>query len=195
MVRVLKKLKVTFILYPILLENCDNTQHSNSVNIKKHLEKVDITSNPISNISDPIDFTIEDSISIISDKKHERANSKSIDNSSNIKLNENPLDAYRCSASETVLVNTSCENKFISIAPGENVIPESLTNYIFCEELRHPHFFLLENLGFKQGEKYISHHQNILINVCLIVLKSSLLILITYFLLTQTCKGLILAIR
>ena len=178
-----------------MVENCDNTQHSNSVNIKKYLEKVDITSNPISDIFDPIDFTIEDSISVISDRKHERTNSKSIDNNSNIKLNENPLDAYRCSASETVLVNTSCENKFISIAPGENVIPESLTNYIFCEELRHPHFFLLENLGFKQGEKYISHHQNILINVCLIVLKSSLLILITYFLLTQTCKGLILAIR
>ena len=43
---------------PILFENCDDTKDSNSVNIKTHLEKVDITSNPISDISDSIDFTI-----------------------------------------------------------------------------------------------------------------------------------------
>ena len=43
---------------PILFENCDDTKDSNSVNIKTHLEKVDITSNPISDIPDSIDFTI-----------------------------------------------------------------------------------------------------------------------------------------
>ena len=41
---------------PILFENCDDTQDSNSINIKRHLEKADITSNPISDISDPIDL-------------------------------------------------------------------------------------------------------------------------------------------
>ena len=56
---------------------------------------------------------------------------------------------HRCSANETILVNTSCENEFISIAPGENVMPESLTNDKFCEELSHHTYFLLENLGFK----------------------------------------------
>ena len=156
MVRMLKRKEVESDIHsissslpiPILVEKCDDTQDSNSVNIKKHLENVDITSNPISDISGPIDFTIENSISVISDRKHERANSKSIDNNSNIEHNENPLDTYRCSASETVLVNTSSANKFISIAPGENVMPESLTNYIFCEELRHPHFFPNGKLGF-----------------------------------------------
>ena len=97
----------------ILFENCDDTQDINPINIKKHLEKVDITTNPISDISDPIDFTIDDSVSVFSGRKYERTISKSIDNNSNTELNENPLDTYRCSASETVLVNTSCENEFI----------------------------------------------------------------------------------
>ena len=86
----------------------------------QHLEKVDITTNPISDTSDPIDFTIDDSVGVFSDRKH--------DNNSNTDFNENPLDTYRCSASGTVLVNASCENEFISIAPGENFRPESLAN-------------------------------------------------------------------
>ena len=138
---------------PILFENCDDTQDRNSINIKKHLEKVDITSNPILDISDPIDFTIDDSIGVVSDKKHERTNSRSIDSNSNIEFNENPLDTYRCSASETVLVNTSRDNAFISIAPGENVKPESLTNDIFCEKLSHPHLFPTGKFGFQTKRK------------------------------------------
>ena len=97
----------------ILFENCDDTQDINPINIKKHLEKVHITTNPISDISDPIDFTIDDSVSVFSDRKYKRTISKSIDNNSNTEFNENLLDTYRCSASETVLVNTSCENEFI----------------------------------------------------------------------------------
>ena len=64
---------------PILFENCDDTQDSNSINIKKHLEKVDTITNPVSQISDPTDFTIDDSVSVFSNKKYERTNSKSID--------------------------------------------------------------------------------------------------------------------
>ena len=64
---------------------------------------------------------------------------KGIDNNLNIDFNENPLDTYRCSANETVLVNTSCENKFILITPDENVRPKSLTIDIFSEELSHPY--------------------------------------------------------
>ena len=56
----------------ILFENCDDTQDINPINIKKHLEKVDITTNPISDISDSIDFTIDDSVSVFSDRKYER---------------------------------------------------------------------------------------------------------------------------
>ena len=119
----------------------------------KNLEKVDITSNPISDISDPIGFTIDDSVGVVTDRKHERKSSKSIDNNSNIEFNENPLDTYRCSASETVLVNTSRENEFISIAPGENVRPESLTNDMFCEKLSHPHLFPAGKFGFQKKRK------------------------------------------
>ena len=114
-----------------------------------------------------------------------------------IEFNGNPADTYKCRASETVLVNTSCENEFNSIAPGEDVRPESLTNDIFYEEhvLTIHTYFLLKNFVFRQREKYISRQQNILINVCSITLKSSLIILITYFLLIQSCKSLILAVR
>ena len=35
----------------------------------------------------------------------------------------------------------SSENQFISIAPGDNVIPESLLNDKFCEDLSHPLLF------------------------------------------------------
>ena len=85
--------------------------------------------------------------------KHEITNSKSIDNNSNIKLNDNLLDTYRCTASKTVLVNTSCENEFISIAPGENARPESLTNDIFCEELSHAHLLPTGKFGFQTNKK------------------------------------------
>ena len=77
---------------PIFFENFYDNQDSGSKNVKKDQEKVDINSNPISDISDPIDFTIDDSVGVVNDKKHERTNSESIDNNSNIEFNENPLD-------------------------------------------------------------------------------------------------------
>ena len=115
MVHMLKKSKVTFSNLPtqILFENK-----------QKKAQKIDTTSNLVSDIFDPIDSTIDESVS-----------------NSNIAFNKNPLDAYRCSATETALVNASCENEFISIAPGENVRPESITTNTFCEELSHPHSF------------------------------------------------------
>ena len=60
---------------------------------------------------------------------------------------------HRCSANETILVNTSCENEFISIAPGENVMPESLTNDKFYEELSHPHLFPTGKFEFQTKKK------------------------------------------
>ena len=85
--------------------------------------------------------------------KHERTNSKSIDNNLNIEFNDNPLDTYRCIASETVIVNTSCANEFISNAPGENIRPESFTNDIFCEEISHQYLFPTGKLGFRTKRK------------------------------------------
>ena len=137
----------------ILFENCDDAQDSNSINLEKNREKVDITSNPISDISDPIYFTIDDTVGVFGDRKHERTNSKSIDNNSNNEFNENPLDTYRPNASETVLVNTLCETYFISRPPGENIRPESLTNDIFYEELSHPHLFPTEKYEFQTKRK------------------------------------------
>ena len=97
-----------------------------------------------------------DSISVNS-RKHERTNSKSIDDYSNFGFDEKPLDAYRCRANET-------ENESISIGPSENVMPESFTHDIFYEKLSHSQLFPTEKLGFKQREKCNSHQQNILIN-------------------------------
>ena len=92
----LKRLKVTFISIsfnlatPILFKNCDDTRDSNSINIKKHLKKVNITSNLISGISDSIDFTIDETTGFVSDRKHERTNSKSIYDNLNIGFNGIP---------------------------------------------------------------------------------------------------------
>ena len=134
---------------PVVLENCEGTRDSNLITMVTNIEKPDISSNLTSDISNSIDFRTDGSISNNNDRKDDSVNSDIIDNNSNIEFCENPLDTYRCSANETILVNTSCENEFISIAPGENVMPESLTNDKFCEELSHHTYFLLENLGFK----------------------------------------------
>ena len=66
-------------------------------------------------ISNPTDFRIDDSSSVnssigVNGRKHEKANSKIVDNNSNIAFDD-PPDAYKCSANETVVVNTSCGNE------------------------------------------------------------------------------------
>ena len=97
-------------------------------------------------------------LAIVRERKHERTNWQSINNNLIIEFNGTPADTYKCRASETVLVNTSCENEFSSIAPGENVRRESLTNDIFYEEhvLTIHTYFLLKKFVFRQREKYIS---------------------------------------
>lgn len=45
---------------------------------------------------------------------------------------------------------------------GENVMPESLTNDKFCEELRYPHF-PTGKFGF-QTKRKVMHYRNILIS-------------------------------
>ena len=114
-----------------MFENCEGTQDSNLITIVTNIEKPNISSNLTSDISNSIDFRIDGCISVNNDRKDDSTNSDNIDNNSNIEFCENPLDTYRCSANESVLVNTSCENEFISIAAGENVMPGSLTNDIF----------------------------------------------------------------
>ena len=121
---------------PILLENCNNTQDSDPAKTEGKVETDGINSNY--SIADPVDFRIDGIVDINDERNLDSTFFERTDNNSNIESNENHLDAYRCSASETVLVNTSNENEFISIAPGENVTPESLLNDKFCEELSHP---------------------------------------------------------
>lgn len=120
----------------ILSEKSNDTQGSCSIKVRKNLEIADIASKLTSTIADPIEFRIEGSICDNNDRNDDRTSSESIESNA-----ENSLDAYRCSANEAVLVNTSRENEFISIGPSANVKPEYLTNYIFCEEVNHPHLF------------------------------------------------------
>ena len=138
---------------PIVFQNCEGTQNSNLITIVTNIEKPDISNNLTPDIFNSIDFKIDGSISVNNDRKDDSTNCGNIDNNSNIEFCENPLDTYRCSANETILVNTSCENEFISIAPGENVMPESLTNDKFCEELSHPHLFPTGKFGFQTKRK------------------------------------------
>ena len=46
-----------------------------------------------------------------------------------------------------------CKYGFISIALGENIKPEPLTNDIFCEELSHPHLIATGKSGFQLKKK------------------------------------------
>lgn len=102
---------------PIILEDYNHAEKSDVVLKANNEEKFESNSNFVSDISDPIDFTVNGGFVLYS-KRHD-----GLESDSNIKSNENPLDAYRCSANETVLVNTILENEFISIAPSENFVP------------------------------------------------------------------------
>ena len=57
----------------------------------------------------------------------------------NTDVDENPLDLYKCSSNETVLVKTFNENEFISIAPGKGSVLVPFNHGLFCEELSHLH--------------------------------------------------------
>ena len=48
-------------------------------------------------------------------------------------------------------------NEFISKAPGENVMTETLTYDIICEELRHPHCISYCNIWVSTKEKSATH--------------------------------------
>ena len=52
---------------------------------------------------------------------------------------ENPLDIHKCTSNETVLINRSYDNEFISIVPGEDSPSVPFSHDLFCEELNHPH--------------------------------------------------------
>ena len=124
---------------PIFCESCDDTQYGGSIKVdKKNVYKAEVTSIVTTDTLNLIDFRINSSIC---------SNSESFYNNSNIECLE--IDAYRCSAYETNLVNTLCKNEFILIAPGENVVTESLTNDIFWEKLSHPQLFPIQKNGFQ----------------------------------------------
>ena len=135
------------ITIPILLENCNDDQDREPNKIEGKVETDDFNSHD--NIADPVDFRIDGIVDINGERNLDSTFFERINNNSNIESNENSLNAYRCSANETVLLNTSSENEFISIAPGENVIPESLLDDKFCEELSHPLLFPTGKFWFK----------------------------------------------
>ena len=67
--------------------------------------------------------------------------------SENTDADKNPLDLYKCASNETVLLNTSHENEFISIAPGEASVPVPFSHDLFCEELSRHHLFPYGKFG------------------------------------------------
>ena len=77
----MKKLEVSFVLYPItlLFAKCNDTQDLNSIKVRKNIEIVDITTKLKPKIADPIDFRIEDDICANNYRNDDSANSKSID--------------------------------------------------------------------------------------------------------------------
>ena len=109
-------------LIPIILEDYNHAETSDVEMLKLLLisnneEKFESNSNFVSDMSDPIGLTVNGGFALYS-KRHD-----SLKSDLNIESNENPLDAYRCSANATIFVNTTLENEFISIAPSENFVP------------------------------------------------------------------------
>jgi len=70
----------------------------------------------------------------------------------------NPLDKFRTSANEPVLVShfaesEETEEQIFNVAPGEGQIPLSILTDDFCEELAHPHLFPTGKFGYKVERK------------------------------------------
>ena len=67
---------------------------------------------------------------------------------------ENPLEAFRFSSDETMLMShmpssNEIDNEILTLAPGEGKNPLSILNDEFCEELAHPHLFPTGKYGYK----------------------------------------------
>ena len=71
-----------------------------------------------------------------------------IDDNDCLEINEDPLDQYRLSGPETLLIPEKPPEQ-ISIAPGENQMPSSILTDEHCEELAFPHLFPTGKFGFK----------------------------------------------
>ena len=63
----------------------------------------------------------------------------------------NPLDDFRISSTETMLLSNAPQQQKedITIAPGEGVQPKSILMDDYCEELAHPNLFPTGKFGFK----------------------------------------------
>ncbi|XP_057310099.1 uncharacterized protein LOC130648095 [Hydractinia symbiolongicarpus] len=62
---------------------------------------------------------------------------------------ENPLNANRFNANESMMLSNVPQAEDISIAPGEGEIPFSMMNDQFCEELAHPYLFPTGKFSYK----------------------------------------------
>ena len=66
----------------------------------------------------------------------------------------NPLDQFRTTANEIVLISNfgesdEREEHILNVAPGEGQTPLSILTDKFCEELAHPHLFPTGKFGYK----------------------------------------------
>ena len=61
---------------------------------------------------------------------------------------ENPLNAHKCALNESVLINKSFDNEFVSIAVAEDSVLITFSHDFLYEELSHPLIFPYEKFGF-----------------------------------------------
>ena len=120
---------------PIIIENIDS-----KINFLEGVNINDLIPIEIDNFGNSyLDFAIKNSH--VSDDDSEL-------NEENTENKENPLDEHRSTASETVLIAISpTDDEFVTIAPGEGMLPLSILNDSNCEELAHPHCSQLVNLA------------------------------------------------
>ena len=104
-----------YVSIPIILESCIDI-----VKVAKRTDGSHDNSMPDNQVS--LDFRISYDSVVEINGRSESSSSLRLDSDPNIEVNEDALNADRCAANETVLVNTSYENEFISTAPGEKPV-------------------------------------------------------------------------
>ena len=115
-------------------------------NARREAKSVDLF---ISDENNFVDFKMSFCMKEDYHEQEDISSNPNLSRSENTDADENPLDHYKRASNETVLINTSHENEFQSIAPGEDSLPLPFSHDLFCEELRHPHLFPYWKFGFQ----------------------------------------------
>ena len=147
--QVLQYLKLNNNLYADIEINTDNIPRE-LININNDVD-FEINSSKfcqylLKDINAPI------SISLQTEAGYNHENS--LDNDDELETMEDPLDVFRFSANETVLMSCmpvpeDIDNEILTVVPGEGIKPISILNDKYCKELAHPHLFPTGQFGYK----------------------------------------------